>query len=71
MFVSLRSCATLIVLVTPYATLPDLALSAASGGPSGSAPYLGRTGIAAEFIDGGTNALVAEYAEEDFNQMSQ
>ena len=66
--VSTKPEMSLVVLVTPYATLPDLALSAASGGPSGSAPYLGRTGIAAEFIDGGTNALVAEYAEEDFGR---
>jgi hypothetical protein len=56
------------VLVIPYASVPDLAVSAASGGPQGSAPYLGRTGIAVEFIDGGTNAIVGQYADENFGR---
>jgi len=56
------------VLVVPYASIPDLAVSAAAGGPQGSAPYLGRTGIAVEFIDGGSSAVVAEFADENFGR---
>jgi hypothetical protein len=59
---------SLAVLVIPYASVPDLAVSAASGGPTGSAPYLGRTGIAVEFIDGGTNAVVGQYADENYGR---
>lgn len=56
------------VLVIPYSTVPDLIMSGASGGPLGSAPYLGRTGIAAEFIDGAGGQVVAEYAETHFGR---
>jgi len=59
---------SVVVLLTPYATLPDLMSSAATGRPAGSAPYLGQTGIAAEFVDGGTNRVVAEYAETRFGR---
>jgi hypothetical protein len=59
---------SVVVLLTPYATLPDLISGAAGGGPVGSAPYLGRTAIAAEFIDGATNRVVAEYAETRFGR---
>ncbi|MBK8535114.1 MAG: DUF3313 family protein [Candidatus Competibacteraceae bacterium] len=38
-------------------------LGAASGGPMGSTPYLGRTGIAVQFIDTETSRVIAEYAD--------
>jgi len=52
----------------PYATVPDMAVSAASGGPQGSAPYLGRTGIAVEFIDGGSSEIVGQFADTNFGR---
>ncbi|MGB5063460.1 MAG: DUF3313 domain-containing protein [Candidatus Competibacter sp.] len=54
---------SVVALVVPYATVADVASGAAAGGPVGSAPYLGRTGIAAQFIDSKTNRVVAEYAD--------
>jgi hypothetical protein len=54
---------SVVALVVPYATVADVASGAAAGGPVGSAPYLGRTGIAAQFIDSETNQVVAEYAD--------
>jgi Protein of unknown function (DUF3313) len=59
---------SVVVLLTPYATLPDLAAGASGGRPAGSATYLGKTAIAVEFIDGETNAVVAEYAETRFGR---
>ena len=54
---------SVVALVVPFATIPDLASGAAAGGPAGSAPYLGRTGIAVQFIDSQTNRVIAEYAD--------
>ncbi len=54
---------SVVTLVVPYATVADVASGAAAGGPVGSAPYLGRTGIAAQFIDSKTNQVIAEYAD--------
>ena len=59
---------SVVVLVTPYATIPDLASAPASGRPPGSPPYLGRTGIAAEFIDGATDQVVAQYVDVQFGR---
>ena len=59
---------SVVVLVTPYATIPDLASATASGRPPGSPPYLGRTGIAAEFIDGATDQVVAQYVDVQFGR---
>ena len=59
---------SVVVLVTPYATIPDLASAPASGRPLGSPPYLGRTGIAAEFIDGATDQVVAQYVDRQFGR---
>ena len=54
---------SVVTLVVPYATVADVASGAAAGGPVGSAPYLGRTGIAAQFIDSQTSRVIAEYAD--------
>jgi hypothetical protein len=59
---------SIIVLAAPFGTAADLAAGAASGRPVGSAPYLGKTAIAVEFIDGETNSVVAEYAETRFGR---
>jgi hypothetical protein len=66
--VSTKAEMSVVVLATPYATIPDLISGSATGGPIGSAPYLGRTGIAAEFIDGATNKVVAEYVDLQFGR---
>jgi hypothetical protein len=50
-------------LVVPYATVADVASGPAAGRPAGSTAYLGRTGIAAMFIDARTDQVVAEYAD--------
>jgi hypothetical protein len=54
---------SVVALVVPYATVADVASGAAAGGPVGSAPYLGRTGIAAQFIDSKTSRVIAEYVD--------
>lgn len=54
---------SVVALVVPYAAVADMASGAATGGPVGSAPYLGRTGIAVQFIDSETRRVVAEYAD--------
>jgi hypothetical protein len=56
---------SVVTLLVPYATVADVASGVAAGGPTGSAPYLGRTGIAAQFIDSETNRVVAEYADTE------
>src|SRR6266550_4631853 len=66
--VSTKPAMSVVVLLTPFATLPDLASGPATGRPAGSAPYLGRSAIAVEFIDGETNAVVSEYAETSFGR---
>ena len=54
---------SVVTLVVPYATVADMASGAAAGGPIGSAPYLGRTGIAAQLFDSRNNQVIAEYAD--------
>lgn len=54
---------SVVALVVPYATVADVTSGAAAGGPAGSAPYLGRTGIAVQFIDSQTSQVIAEYAD--------
>lgn len=51
-------------LVVPYATVLDLASGEVSGRPLGSAPYLGRTGIAVQLLDGESGRIVGEYADD-------
>ncbi len=43
-------------------------VSEVSGVPAGAAPYLGRTGIAAEFINSMTNEVIGEYADTKYGQ---
>lgn len=56
------------MLVTPYATIPDMLSSSATGRPADAAPYLGRTGIAVQFIDGAADRVVAEFADVQFGR---
>ncbi|NJD55093.1 MAG: DUF3313 domain-containing protein [Nitrospirae bacterium] len=58
-----KTAVTVLVLVTPYATVADLASGAASKGGAGSAPYLGNAGIEAEGIDSETLQPVFSYVD--------
>lgn len=57
---------SLVVLVTPYATIADLASGAASKGGAGSAPYLGHTAVEGEGVDSMTLEPVFSYLEQRF-----
>lgn len=59
---------SVVVLLTPYATIPDMLSASATGRPAGAAPYLGRTGIAVQFIDGAADRVVAEFADVQFGR---
>ena len=52
-----------------YNLVPTEALAgSADEGKRGAAPYLGRTGLAVQFIDSQTGEVVAEYADERFGR---
>lgn len=59
---------SVVVFFTPYAMLPDLAAGAAGKGGAGASPYLGRTGIAVQFLDSPSGKIVAEYVETKFGK---
>jgi hypothetical protein len=63
-----KPAVTVVVLVTPYATIADLAAGAASKGGTGSAPYLGHAGIEAEGIDSETLQLVFGYVDQRYGK---
>lgn len=46
----------------------ELAEGPVMGEGFGSAPFLGRTGIAVQFFDGQTNQLIGEYADTQFGK---
>lgn len=49
----------------PYAFAAELASGPVDGRPAGSTPYLGQTGIQAQFLDGATGQVVAEFADTE------
>lgn len=51
---------SVVTLVVPYAAVADVA----SGGGTGSAPYLGDAAIEAEFRDSASNELLAAYVDK-------
>jgi len=51
---------TVVTLVVPYAAVADVA----SGGGTGSAPYLGDAAIEVEFRDSRSNELLAAYVDK-------
>ncbi len=59
---------SVVVLLTPYATIPDMLSASTTGRPAGAAPYLGQTGIAVQFIDGAADRVVAEFADVQFGR---
>ncbi len=54
---------SVVVLLTPYATVPDLMSGAVGKGGAGSAPYLGDAAIEAMGLDSVTNDLVFEFVQ--------
>jgi len=56
------------IFFTPYATIPDMLSGPATGEAAGAAPYLGRTGIAVQFMDGQTGQVVAEFTDDRFGK---
>ena len=61
-----KTAMTVVVLVTPYATVADLASGAASKGGAGSAPYLGHSAVEVEGMDSETLQPVFSYVEQKF-----
>ena len=61
-----KTAMTVMVLVTPYATVADLASGAAS--KSGSPPYLGHAAIEVEGIDSDTLQPVFAYVEQRYGK---
>jgi hypothetical protein len=56
---------TMTVVAGPILTVM---VSEMTGEPKGAAPYMGRTGVAAQFIDSLTGQVIAEYADTQFGQ---
>ncbi len=61
-----KTAMSVVMLVTPYATIADLASGAATEGGAGSAPYLGHTAIEGEGIDSMTLETVFLYVDQRF-----
>jgi hypothetical protein len=49
----------------PYGFVAEMGSGAATGRPAGSTPYMGQTGLEAQFLDGGTGRVVAECADTE------
>lgn len=59
---------SLIVLATPFASVPDIVSGAVSKGGVGSPPYLGHAAIEVEGIDSETLRQVFAYVEQRFGK---
>ncbi len=49
----------------PYAFVAEMGSGAATGRPAGSTPYMGQTGLQAQFLDGGSGRVLAECADTE------
>ncbi len=49
--------------VVPFAWVAEAASGPATGRPAGSTPYLGQTGIEAQFVDGGSGDVLGEFTD--------
>ena len=54
---------SVIGTAVPYGFTAEYASGPATGRPAGSTPYLGKTGIEAQFIDGGSKKVIAEFSD--------
>lgn len=52
----------------PYGFVAEMGSGAATGRPAGSTPYMGDTGIAVQFRDGGSGHVVAECADNEIGR---
>jgi Protein of unknown function (DUF3313) len=56
---------SLVGTAVPYGFVAEMGSGAATGRPAGSTPYMGRTGVEAQFIDGASGHVVAECADTE------
>lgn len=63
-----KTAVSVIVLATPFGTVPDLVSGAVTKGGTGSAPYLGHTAIEVEGIDSDTLLPVFAYMEQRYGK---
>jgi Protein of unknown function (DUF3313) len=59
---------SLVGTAVPYGFVGEIASGAATGRPSGSTPYLGQTGMEAQFRDGASGKVVAECADTEIGR---
>lgn len=52
----------------PYGFVAEIGSGAATGRPAGSTPYMGDTGLAAQFRDGASGRVVAECADNEIGR---
>ncbi|MDM0050477.1 DUF3313 domain-containing protein [Variovorax sp. J22R115] len=58
-----NTLASMAGTAVPYGFVAEMGSGAATGRPVGSTPYLGRTGLEAQFRDGASGAVLAECAD--------
>ena len=59
---------SLVGTAVPYGFVGEIASGAATGRPMGSTPYLGQTGMEAQFRDGASGKVVAECADTEIGR---
>ena len=52
----------------PYGFVAEIGSGAATGRPAGSTPYMGDTGLAVQFRDGGSGRVVAECVDNEIGR---
>jgi hypothetical protein len=58
-----NTVASMAGTAVPYGFVAEMGSGAATGRPVGSTPYLGKTGLEAQFRDGATGAILGECAD--------
>lgn len=59
---------SVIGTAVPYGFVAEMGSGAATGRPAGSTPYMGTTGMEAQFRDGVSGAIVAECADTEIGR---
>ena len=54
--------------LVPYAFVAEMASGPATGRPAGSTPYMGQTGMQAQFRDGASGAVLGECADTEIGR---
>ena len=60
-----NTVASLAGTAVPYGFVAEIGSGAATGGPVGSTPYLGRTGMEVQFRDGASGRIIGECADTE------